>query len=344
MSKNTLLMLKDFSQTKHTSPSYYFDLDGIKRFYQSINDRKISNLKVLFPVKSFPSKYFLEAINPYIDGFDISNANELSLVEKYDKILWSSSPMNYLAQDERVICDISDISMITQAKNYSLRINLSEASRFGVPLSEINREHVQDAAGVHIHNQGWGKDVMDELFNDVKKITTHFTEKGIKRFNLGGGFSNATLSDFLAGLEKICNDFPDITFFIEPGRMVITPNGFIFGRVSNIQNVNSQKLTRVTTTISPLCHLRWEFESAKIKFFTTTGSKKTTAYKNAIVVGETCYEGDILLKTENLPLLGINDIVSVSNVSSYGAVWNHAFNGIEKAQLKLVDGGEIVCI
>jgi hypothetical protein len=136
--------LTDFKQRKKAT--LYYDLDSLvskaKLLKQMLEEQGASRCSLLFPVKAFPAPEVLSLLADIVDGFEVSNAQELALIRpslSADHIIWHSSPLNECEEGAPKFIDCYG-GELEGAMN-SLRISFGSEgfpqTRFGVALKEI---------------------------------------------------------------------------------------------------------------------------------------------------------------------------------------------------------------
>lgn len=341
MSKNLKKFIKHFSMNSNT-PSFYYDIDEIVLTLKTVFSNKPKNFKIIFPVKSFADTEFYSQINEIVDGYDISNKEEFDQIKNFaDKEVFCSAPYLIKSFSDDVIYGINS-SEKNQYSKYIIRITLDSESRFGLPLEDVSKELMNKSIGVHFHSQWWEGNSFESVDDVIDKIIEKYNPPKGFIFNIGGGYNKLELDKLKEAVYKLCSKYSDYEFVIESGRAIIKNNGFLLGKVIDIQNINSKKLTRVITSISSVCHLRWELQGSTINFFNINSSKQHSSYNNILICGPTVYEGDRTFSIETQKTVNLGDIVVIDKVSGYAMAWNHSFNGIEKAKVSRYQGGKFV--
>ncbi len=321
-----------------------FDIDVIVSRLKFLAYEKPNNLKVLFPVKSFAHPKVLELVNKHLDGFDVSNLNEYDLIRGHvtnSTLVWCSGP--FQSEDMinlDIICDVSSYNKLLTNKS-SLRVDpdflstYKNKSRFGFSCKELSaNKDLNSFSYLHFHYAS-----EQNTLNDYKEIIDYcvnlYSEKELDQLcvNLGGGFTHFSKEDFIELFDYIAQ-FSHMSFIIEPGRFISSHSGLLFGRVKDYFQKNLEHY--ITVSVSSLSHLKWGCE--KIGF--STFSANTSAKENLIdgsttshLLGATCSERDIILKTNKRFSFSIEDIIMFSNINGYCVGWNHSFNGIEAADV-----------
>jgi diaminopimelate decarboxylase len=314
--------------------SFYFDLDNIREKIKTLKNLKTENLVIVFPVKSFPNQFFLDSTSDLFDGYDISNLNEYNLVNKLDhKEIVSSSPVRLDSLPRGISQEVQSIRENIES-GYTIRLQVGEESRFGVPEDELTKEFVALSSGIHFHNQKWGEKPFDLIRSILNSFILRFSPPTMYRVNIGGGYGNMTFDVYAKELEQLCRDYPNLKFISEIGRLLVQDSGYLLGKVIDIQDVNTQKLSRVITNISKTCYLKWELQGAKFNVFSLVSKSVATKYPKVSFYGPTVFEGDQLVEFTNSKKIKLNDFIVIDNISGYGVAWNHSFNGTPIADVR----------
>ena len=322
-----------------------FDLDVIVSRLKFLANGKPKNLKVLFPVKSFAHPKILELISKYLDGFDVSNTNEYSLIREHilsSSLIWCSGP--FLIDDMvklDVICDVSSYNKLSTSTT-SLRVDpdflssYKRRSRFGFSCKELlSDKNLCDISYLHFHYASEQNTLKDykEIIDYCAKL--YSTKKLTKlSVNLGGGFTHFNEKEF-NDLFNYLSQFSYINFIIEPGRFISTQSGLLFGRVKDYFEKDLEHY--ITVSVSSLSHLKWGCEKISFSFFSTNSSThefSIDSSKASHILGATCSERDIILKANRKFSFSLDDIIMLSNLNGYCVGWNHSFNGIKAADVR----------
>ena len=317
-------------------PVFYFNVDGIIETVKRYNENTPHNHFILFPVKTLPLDVLMSALSPLVFGFDVSSEQEYLKIEKYSPCWVScSSPILISALEGKVIHDLNSLDQFP-LNNFQLRVNLDGDSRFGIPVDEIQQEVVSQAKGAHFHNQNWSAESSPflRITQVIDSFIKRFNPSERFYFNIGGGFDSMGEDKFLNDLSSLCAHYPQYDFYTEMGRGIIKDHSYLFGKVLEVQNISTHKLSRIITNISRISHLRWELVQSQIKFFPQNYSDKRSLYQDKIIVGNTVSEADRLFRIRSQRDIYVQDIFSVDKIGGYGSVWNHAFGGAKLARTR----------
>ncbi|MAZ48049.1 MAG: hypothetical protein CME65_05780 [Halobacteriovoraceae bacterium] len=314
--KKNRLLKKIFLLDKRSA--YFFDKESFETKLRDIKQARPSNVFFLFPVKSFPYPDALEIAAKHLDGFDISNQNELDLILPYlnsSKLIWNSSPYE---------TDLESCKAIIQDGKESQRINFNnsrnEKSRFGLDINSITLR-----SNIHVH-LGFQNNCANDYENMAKEIKKIIEAQSapVERINLGGGFEFESLESLLDCLMIVSEILKDYKVFFEPGNWLSQGSVGMIGTV--LESTKLEDETRLVVSISKLAHLKW---SQKIKL--SSVKKNENKFKKISIYGPTCSEDDIIGILENQDFAtNRGDLILLENISSYSFAWRNDFNGIEK--------------
>ena len=308
-------------------PKVIFDLSKLEKNIQVMNKR-IPNMKYLFPVKCCNNKKVLELVSKNKWGFDISNKNEFKLIKPYlkNQFVSVSGPLSYELQN----CNYSNIHIVNNSINYyqngnGIRINFNSnnkfnKSRFGVDYKLLNSEVRKKISYVHFHNSD-DKDLLkcEAIYKELKNIVKYFPN--LVDLNIGGNLDCLTFEEGLRYLEKVRKIVPQrINMYAELGNYTFKNVGTLFCEVIDICYDNNYQI--VTLNISKMANQRWT-----LPFYISSHNDEE---KMSTIFGScTCCETDIYLETK-ANKLKIGDKVMFGNIYPYSYQWNTSFNGVDK--------------
>ena len=150
------------------------------------------DIELFFAVKSCSDARFIELILPYLDGFDVSNLNELKLIKHYDKKISFFSPIlasSDLGQLDLKFDSISveDVSFRMFGSQKYYRFDLTSLysektqSRFGLDLEAL--AICEDVEAVHMHVRELQEYNSSDFINAIKNLLLRFPK--LKSLNLG---------------------------------------------------------------------------------------------------------------------------------------------------------------
>lgn len=353
---NNLIKKQILLQTYKTpdTPTIFIDSNTIIENYKNLLNLAPKNFALTFPVKSCPNIDFLKRISPYLSGFEISNENELSVVEPSlspdHTLLISNSfrPMNKSHERINNLFDLGYIEQTELAKSFSqvslrvqpdLKLEQAQKSRFGLTQEEV-KTLIQDKSlsskivQLHFHI-GFEKttvsDLIDSISSCIKLAKAHLPT--VKVFNIGGGVNKFSTEDF----KKLFDFVKDLDFqiILEAGRYFFKASSYAVAKVLSIRQRND--CTHILTNLSHESHLKWSWPSTFYIFSNSKSSQQNIDGKVKFY-GPTAYEDDCLLITDLTSALNlaIGDHVIFDNISGYSLAWNHDFNGVGLADVILL--------
>lgn len=327
------LVIKEFISSDRRA-ALYFILSEFEQALQKLKSLESSNVKFLFPVKSFNHPQVLSIVARYTSGFDVSNENELNDIKAYLKsehVVWSSSPLNNRIPGV-LFNDINSSTALGMSdySSYAIRITpdfVMENNRFGIASALAGKViHENDSLrAVHCHLSGIMNKKVDfmKMLDEMVKLINPTSKK--LSLNFGGGLSLLSFEDLKEITEKASLLFPEHQLYFEPGRWLSKQCGLAVGKVmANERNI-------ITTTLSAACHLRWLDVDAEMGITSPGGSGAPVLYH---LYGPTCFEND-KIGTITMPEGSIEpgQFLIINHVSGYSHGWNHAFNGVDKADV-----------
>lgn len=323
--------------SENRSATLYFFLPHILDRIHTLAKLQNEKVSFLFPVKSFAHPTILSLAAAHLNGFDVSNQFEAELIKPHvlpHHKIWCSSPFSQkIHWPTPVTHDISGSHHLPKNDDsgiFSMRVKptfLKRDNRFGItPIKAKNYlKQKPQIKSLHVHLSGIENSAQD--FEDLIHFYQKFTEDlppGLN-LNFGGGFSAVSLSDMQAIVALAQRSLPLHHLYFEPGRWYLNDAGLGIGKVLCVEENN------ITTSLSPVCHLRWL--NIKHNIYLTSKSNQREAIPTKIF-GPTCFENDLIGSMPISPnSVTEDDLVMVDNVSGYSYGWNHSFNGIPCADI-----------
>ena len=335
------------------SASIFIDTNTVIENYKKILKNAPKNFALTFPVKSCPNKEFIRSISPFLAGFEISNKNELSLIEEIsspDQVVLISNAFKIINNnnDNNFIFDLGYLEQLHLTHSYSqlslrvqpaLKLEQAQKSRFGLTLEEI-QEIIKDnkisskITQVHFHI-GFEKttinDLLDSIESCIELIQSQLTS--VTTINIGGGVNGLCSTDFETLFDFI-KKLP-YKFILEAGRYFFKDSSYAVGKALSIRQ--RQDCTHILTNLSHESHLKWSWSS---KFFVLSKSQEPAKNISGTIkfFGLTAYEDDCILisQVKNSLPISVGDYIVFDNISGYSIAWNHDFNGIGLANVILL--------
>lgn len=236
-------------------------------------------------------------------------------------------------------------------------------SKFGFDLTDVDKiiELIKneyknlELCGLHAHIgsqifevQSY-KDEVKVLVDELKRINTKYS-LNMSELNIGGGLGvkyvesdNPPSVDELAeALKEVGNE--DLTFYLEPGRSVISTSGVTLYTVGSSKQVpNGRKYVAIDGGMAD--NPRPSMYQAE--YYAEVANKPNNQDKeNVTIAGRYCESGDILIENIFLPKLEAGDVLCVYNTGAYNYSMASNYNRVEKPAMVLVNNSQsdmIVC-
>jgi diaminopimelate decarboxylase len=326
--------LREFISAQRKA-ALYFIVPELRLAFDQLSSLQSQNVKFLFPVKSFNHPTVLQLASEKLAGFDVSNLNEYRAIESFMRPhhkIWSSSPAwNFIEGVEFNDLNSSALEGSLPWSKVALRINpdfIQIRNRFGMheeKALKIMLEHPSVNA-LHVHLSG-----IQNVRSDFERAIEFFDRFSTEidrplHLNFGGGFSQLSFSELSAIVEEAKIRLPEHILYFEPGRWISRRAGLAIGTTLSIED------ERVTVSLSGVCHLRW----SDVNFNIALGNQGENSHEKIKyrIFGQTCYENDLI--GEVLAPKGaikFGDPIIIDHVSGYSFGWNHAFNGVDAADV-----------
>lgn len=341
-------------------PEIIFDLNKIKQKAEALSlIAHRHQIQLLIAVKAAPAQELLETVQDFIQGYDISNAQEFVLTRGLGFHFITNCPVQDLAFVERInkaqflischsvfyhqeirqkklpyVLRLQSTDLITEKSNFTSRFGLSRQDVLALKDQLQNDSHF---LGFHFHH-GSDKNTVGTYKSAIYGIKHLLLELGTEKdlsINLGGGFINLTLNGIETVLNYARRELPQHRIYIEPGRYFTEGAGSCICQVIDIQEVG--KKLSANLNVSRECHLKWSYIE-RIQLEKPTVEKNKREAKSITFYGNTCYENDIIGTGHDSDLcqVSVGDSVVLSNVSGYSLAWNHSFNGIAQIPIKFL--------
>lgn len=344
-----------------------FSLFSFEKAIQEVKcfaDQK--NIKLIFPVKSFPEASILNTAAKYVSGFEVSNFEEYRMVraeinasQELPTPIFLNSPFLNLQNWEQgphvfpVLDSIDEISrFLEQSPHLEFFIRLDpmilglnshdRSSRFGVKVNQFTNPIFKKALtsekfkGITLHTSLFS----DHQFLILSSVKIFMRELPILSqrklaINIGGGLreTNLNLLEKFFGLLRQCVG-PEIALFCEFGQMMTQFSGSATAKILNWSKSDNE--VHIVLNLSKLCHLQWSTVALHkgplpIRL---NGDLKVNYW------GPTCSESDLIFSHRiNEEDFSINfsklngSTCEFQGVSGYSYCWNKGFNGVQPAQV-----------
>jgi diaminopimelate decarboxylase len=344
-----------------TSPAtLVYDLDVMDANAQNLKAvGERTGVEFLFAVKSFPVHDVLRLATQHLAGFDVSNAEEATLVKKVTdarNVVSFACPgldaerldaLLAVRSDALVSCENATQVVLARergVKTIALRLDSTALlqtavtrgfvppprgrleSRFGLSceLGQALSAAGEAFSGFHFHHGFAQSNSTGEYlaFARLAKEAAQAHGVELSSLNLGGGlwtFDFSALEHLCLSLREVLGPATRVRF--EPGRLLSRGAGFGIGRVLAAR---SQGLREVRVlTLSRTCHVRWAHPQLLTSLPPPRGSQQGA--RRLLLSGPTCYEDDAF----SLVPLGAPELLSTEAAAALLPVGSHAvFGGI----------------
>ncbi|KTD61450.1 bifunctional aspartate kinase/diaminopimelate decarboxylase [Legionella spiritensis] len=220
-------------------------------------------------------------------------------------------------------------------------------SKFGIPQSDIPQaiELVKtlkiNVTGLHSHS---GSGILTpELWQNTALMLTellqHFPQ--VQVINLGGGLGvaekpgqqNLDLASFDSSLMAIKSRFPRLSFWLEPGRFLVSNAGIILAKVTQCKEKGKVRFIGIETGMNSLIRPALYGAYHEIINLSRLHEEKVGF---AHVVGPICESGDTLGYDRPFPSTRENDVLLIANAGAYGHCMSSSYNLRPPAQEVMV--------
>lgn len=216
-------------------------------------------------------------------------------------------------------------------------------SKFGISkenldkASQLVKQHNIQVIGLHAHS-GSGilsPDLWKETAMMLAAQTKHFPE--VQFINLGGGLGvvdkpSQQPLDIQAldeSLIAVKSRYPNLNFWLEPGRYFISECGVILAKVTQCKEKGKVRFVGIETGMNSLMRPMLYGAYHEIVNLSRLHQEKTDF---AHIVGPICESGDTLGYDRLLPETLENDILLIANTGAYGHCMSSSYNLREPAQ------------
>jgi diaminopimelate decarboxylase/aspartate kinase len=222
------------------------------------------------------------------------------------------------------------------------------ASKFGIPQSELPnvvkqcQQHDINVIGLHAH---YGSGILQaDLWHQTAELLTGLLEyfPNVSIINLGGGLGIVErpgqrpldTQELNQSLTSIKKEFPDLKFWIEPGRFLVARAGVILAKVTQLKQKSDTQFIGIETGMNSLIR-----PALYGSFHEIVNLQRFDQERNTIahIVGPICESGDTLGFSRYLPKTEEGDVILIANTGAYGFAMGSRYNLREPAQECFVD-------
>ncbi len=216
-------------------------------------------------------------------------------------------------------------------------------SKFGIPIYELEsikaviEEHKISIRGLHAH-AGSGILTPRHWAEHARLLAGLATEfPTVKYLNLGGGFgikekAEQESLDFIEvnlALNEVKSDYPELIFWIEPGRYLVADAGILISKVTQVKQKQNYYYVGINTGMNSLLRPALYGSYHPIENLTRINADKD---KLATIVGPICESTDKLGIEIPFPTTKEGDIILIDKVGAYGHVMSNRYNLREPAK------------
>lgn len=272
-----LNFLTNYKEPYESAIIYYLK-DIIITTLKYINEilENYPNVKLLYSVKANYNFEILKLLSSYVSGYDVASKAELQKVIRYIPHLKYISASGYAFSKTDLIEAYElgvaiDFMSLTQIRNIIQHLN--NIRRIGIRINVPQKNGIiGNKTHFGINYEMTGKQLKElcvkedliidrlHLHDGIKKIDSlkiegDEIEKWINLFqhvshvNLGGGWDYLIdKNEFSDALAYITKRFPNITFYIEPGSLLVRKSGILVTQVIDLQCIDENLETIVLDT------------------------------------------------------------------------------------------------
>lgn len=222
-----------------------------------------------------------------------------------------------------------------------------DRSKFGIPLDSLPAAKAAldacgaKAIGLHIHS-GSGILQTDHWEKSAQVLLSALPDfPDVFIVNLGGGLGvpqkpGESPIDFSAlnhYLEALKEKHPEIVFWLEPGRFLVSEAGVLLARVTQLKYKKETAFVGVDAGMNSLIRPALYGAYHGIVNLTRLEEEKTMV---ANVVGPICESGDTLGYGRHLPNTLSGDVLLIQHAGAYGYVMSSSYNQRPPAKEKML--------
>lgn len=210
-------------------------------------------------------------------------------------------------------------------------------SKFGVPMFELDELEslVQSAGttiiGLHAHAGSgvFNVDNWASIGTLLARLSRRF--KQVRIVDLGGGLGvperlgqpGIVLADFAAMIQELGTAYPQLTWWLEPGRYLVAEAGVLLAQVTQLKGKGEVHYVGVATGMNSL--IRPALYGAHHEILNL--SRLDEAPREIVnVVGPICESGDVLGAERLLPPSKEGDVLLIATAGAYGRSMSSSYN------------------
>lgn len=354
--------LEDLNKLDTTVPHYVYHLPTIQNRIEQLKGLK-SISKIFYAVKANTHPQILELISKNDLGLECVSIEEMKFIEEKTQNSHILFTPNFCGKEEYeyafnknyyVNVDNWELLLkspeVFQGKKIILRLDPGygrghhhyvqtggKNSKFGIDTEKLNelakicsRLDVS-VIGLHAH-MGSGipnKSTWKELSLFLLSFLNKFPK--VKIINLGGGLPipyrphevEFDITELDNELLEIKNLYPDIDFWIEPGRFLVADSGVLLAEVTQIKNKGEVCYIGINSGMNHLIRPALYGSYHHIENISKLNEDKTIS---ANIVGPICESSDILGHNRRFPKTEIRDKILIDTCGAYGIVMSSSYN------------------
>lgn len=219
-------------------------------------------------------------------------------------------------------------------------------SKFGIPrqnlayAAKLAAHHNIQIIGLHAHS---GSGILShELWTETALMLAQdaLLFPNVTILNLGGGLGLAEKPGQQPLNGSLLNDsllavklrFPQLSFWLEPGRFFVAESGVILAKVTQCKEKGKVRFIGIETGMNSLIRPALYGSYHQIVNLTCLNQENTGF---AHIVGPICESGDTLGYDRLLPTTQENDVILIANTGAYGHCMSSSYN-MRPAALEIV--------
>ena len=215
-------------------------------------------------------------------------------------------------------------------------------SKFGVPLFEVDElERAVQASGakvvgLHAHTGSgvFNVDNWREVGDTLGQLQERF--KDVRVLDLGGGLGvpekstepTVDLKALAAVIADLKGKYPNVAFWIEPGRYLVAQAGVLVAQVTQLKGKGEVQYVGIATGMNSLIRPALYGAHHEIVNLSRLGEPATEV---ANIVGPICESADLLGSERVLPPTQEGDVLLIATAGAYGYAMSSRYNLREPA-------------